>query len=278
MKVGMLILVPTMFLTTNLFFLQIPGENGMVPVTPTAWAAEPLDSQAAAATPSAGGADTPYSYVGTNKCKRCHLAEHRSWKKTKMAQTLETLKPGNAVEVKKKYGLDPAKDYSTDQGCLNCHTTGYDHQGGYAIPDPEDKKAVRRAKKLAGVGCESCHGPGSAYIDVFMDIFKSKRQYKVEELYAAPCSCLVRTNLIEESSRASMTWAFSSPGTPKMWVTPSFSRHLANSSAAFIHDSKLFDINLGPDLFSSSQTATAASRQTCPYRAYPMGVLSSTRF
>ena len=184
MKVGMLILVPTMFLTTNLFFLQIPGENGMVPVTPTALAAEPLDSQAAAATPLAGGADTPYSYVGTNKCKMCHLAEHRSWKKTKMAQTLETLKPGNAVEVKKKYGLDPAKDYSTDEGCLKCHTTGYDHEGGYVIPDPEDKKAVRRAKKLAGVGCESCHGPGSAYIEVFMDIFKSKRKYKVEELYA----------------------------------------------------------------------------------------------
>ena len=126
-----------------------------------------------------------YEYVGSSKCKKCHVKQHRSWKKSKMAKALDTLKPGKAVEAKKKHNLDPRKDYTQDTSCLACHTTGHTHPGGYVIPDPSDKKAVRRAKKLAGVGCESCHGPGSAYNKVFEEIFKSKRKYKVEELYAA---------------------------------------------------------------------------------------------
>ena len=39
--------------------------------------------------------------------------------------------------------------------CLKCHATAYG-QGGYKIDDPS-------AKKFEGVGCESCHGPGSVY-------------------------------------------------------------------------------------------------------------------
>ncbi len=128
---------------------------------------------------------TGYSYVGANKCKMCHIKQHKSWNTTKMANAMDTLKPGTAAESKTKHGLDPNKDYTTDAACLKCHTTGYGADGGYAIPDPNDKKAVRKAEKLAGVGCEACHGPGSEYVNVHKDIFKSKRKYKVEEMYAA---------------------------------------------------------------------------------------------
>ena len=102
-----------------------------------------------------------------------------------MANALTTLKPGENVEAKTKHGLDPEKDYSTDATCLACHTTGYGHEGGYVIPDPDDKKAVKRAKKLAGVGCESCHGPGAGYMDLHGEIMKSKRTYKLVEMLAA---------------------------------------------------------------------------------------------
>ena len=44
---------------------------------------------------------------------------------------------------------------------------------------------ARIALAPAGVGCESCRGPGSAYVKVFEDIFKTKRTYKVEELHTA---------------------------------------------------------------------------------------------
>src|SRR3979411_2376357 len=50
---------------------------------------------------------------------------------------------------------------------------------------------------------------------------------------AAPCSCRVRTSLIEELRRLSTTSRFSSPGTPKMRSTPSFSSAATNKSEPF---------------------------------------------
>lgn len=133
---------------------------------------------------TAAMADEPH-YVGTSKCRACHSKENKSWKTTKMAKAFDILKPGNAREAKEKFDIDVNKDYTKNAECLACHTTGYDHAGGYKTPDPEDAKAVRAAKKMEGAGCEACHGPGSAYIKIFRDIFKTKRKYRVEELHAA---------------------------------------------------------------------------------------------
>lgn len=142
-----------------------------------------VTSAAVSAAPAAG--DAKFEYVGSSKCKKCHLAEYKSWEKTKKGHALETLTPGKAEEAKKAAKLDPAKDYSQDANCVKCHVTGMGEPGGYAIPDAKDEAAVKAASKLAHVGCESCHGPGSKYIAIFEDIFKSKRKYKVDELHAA---------------------------------------------------------------------------------------------
>lgn len=96
-----------------------------------------------------------HAYVGTKKCKVCHLKEHNSWAATKMANAFEQLKAGASPEAKKKAGLDPAKDYTTDSACLPCHTTGYDKAGGFVD--------MASTPDLAGVGCEMCHGPGGTY-------------------------------------------------------------------------------------------------------------------
>src|SRR3954464_10507011 len=50
---------------------------------------------------------------------------------------------------------------------------------------------------------------------------------------AAPCSCRVRISSIEELRRLSTTSRFSSPGTPKMRSTPSFSSAATNKSEPF---------------------------------------------
>ena len=154
-----------------------------VDMATSAFAGEPVVTASAvvAGLPVVSG---DYEYVGSKKCKKCHMKQHKSWAKTKMGKALDILKPGNSAEMKTKHNLDPAKDYSTDSSCLACHTTGFGHAGGFAIPDEADKKAVKRAKNLSHVGCESCHGPGSAYIKVFEEIMKSKRMYKPDELYA----------------------------------------------------------------------------------------------
>jgi hypothetical protein len=137
---------------------------------------------AALVLPTIGEGD--FEFVGSAKCKKCHIKEHKSWDKTKHGQAMETLKAGQAVEAKTKFKLDPQKDYTKDSVCLACHTVGFGKKGGYSIPPDGDEKAVKQAKALENVGCESCHGPGSRYNEVFEEIMKSKRKYKPDELYA----------------------------------------------------------------------------------------------
>jgi len=131
--------------------------------------------------PAAGEA----TYVGSGKCKKCHLAEYKSWSSNKHAKAIETLMPDQATEAKTAHNLDPKKDYTKDATCMACHTVGLGKPGGYAMHDATDEKAVKENKDLVGVGCEMCHGPGSEYIKVHEEIMKSKRKYKQDEMYAA---------------------------------------------------------------------------------------------
>lgn len=87
---------------------------------------------------------TSDEYRGAHKCKVCHFTIYKSWGDTPHAKAFEVLQPGAAVEEKQKAGLDPQKDYSADDGCIGCHTTG-------------------NSTQLPGVQCEVCHGPGKGY-------------------------------------------------------------------------------------------------------------------
>ncbi len=113
-----------------------------------------------------------YAYVGTKKCKKCHLKQWRSWSKTKMANAYEILKPGQRADAKKKAGLDPNKDYTTDKECLPCHTTGYGKPGGFV--------SIEKTPDRAGVGCEMCHGAGSEYTKKQYMSLKNKHYKRAE--------------------------------------------------------------------------------------------------
>lgn len=117
-------------------------------------------------------------YVGISNCKKCHLKLYKSWKKTKAANSFDTLKPGVNAEIKTKLKFDPQKDYTKDASCLECHTTGFGLPAGYKIPKPGDSKAAKRAKENAGITCEGCHGPGSKYIPVL----KRRKKYTLKEV------------------------------------------------------------------------------------------------
>lgn len=125
--------------------------------------APPVPPAAATETDLCGREEKP-QYAGADSCKKCHFKQHASWKKTKMAKSFDSLKPGNAAEAKKKFNLDEKKDYTTDAKCVECHVTGYGKDGGYPTIvegktwTEEEKK---RAAAMEGVQCESCHGPGS---------------------------------------------------------------------------------------------------------------------
>lgn len=123
--------------------------------------------------PSAGGAE--HSYVGSNKCKACHLKEYKSWSETRMANALDLLRPGERAAEKKAAGLDPNRDYTGDRECLPCHVTGHGKPGGFT--------SLAGTPELAGVGCEMCHGPGGTYTRPEHMSLKNK-EYKKASLVA----------------------------------------------------------------------------------------------
>ena len=127
----------------------------------------------------------PAKYVGVKKCKMCHIAWYDAMMDTAKADAFDALKPGRRRAEKTRAGLDPEKDYTADSQCLKCHSVGFGEPGGYAVPAPGDKRAARRARRLEGVACESCHGPGERFVKVMQDILRSERPYDQSELRAA---------------------------------------------------------------------------------------------
>jgi hypothetical protein len=96
-----------------------------------------------------------FTYIGAKKCKMCHKGAKKGevwekWEQSPHAKALETLK---------------AKGEDKNAKCLGCHVT--------------DVKAAADE----GVGCEACHGPGSAYKK--MSVMKD-RQKSIENGMVVP--------------------------------------------------------------------------------------------
>jgi hypothetical protein len=89
--------------------------------------------------PEPAPAGSPH-YVGSQACAACHGAAVRWWRGTPHGRAYETLTSRN-----KNYNLH----------CVGCHVTGYLRPGG---------STVTHVESLQDVGCESCHGPGSAHV------------------------------------------------------------------------------------------------------------------
>ena len=103
----------------------------------------------------AGSAAAEPEFEGRKKCSSCHKSQGESWAETAHAKAIDSLKPKTRDKAKLKAKLDPKKDYTQDKNCIGCHVDGFGKEGGYIIQEPD--------KFLTGVGCESCHGPGSEY-------------------------------------------------------------------------------------------------------------------
>jgi hypothetical protein len=107
----------------------------------------------------AWNAEARPKYVGVDGCK-CHKSEIADWERSAHAKAFELLSPGKREGKKKKASLNPDNDYSTDAKCLQCHSIGFKEDGGFTD--------ASSTPKLAGVGCEMCHGPGSQHMAVPM--------------------------------------------------------------------------------------------------------------
>jgi hypothetical protein len=104
-----------------------------------------------------------FTYVGAAKCKMCHKGAKKGevfekWEKGPHAKALETLK---------------AKGEDKNPKCLECHVT--------------DVKTAADE----GVGCEACHGPGSAYksLSIMKDKAKAMENGLIEPTEAVCKKC-----------------------------------------------------------------------------------------
>jgi hypothetical protein len=104
---------------------------------------------------------TDFKYVGPRKCAKCHEEQAASWEETRMAMSFDALRPGIYAAEKEMVGLDSEADYTHDEDCLPCHTTGYGKVGGFV--------SIETTPDMAGVTCEACHGAGGMYVDTVMD-------------------------------------------------------------------------------------------------------------
>ncbi len=80
-------------------------------------------------------------FIGSIACQQCHKEIFEKWEKTGHAHAFATL---------------VAKNESKNTECLECHTTGYREETGYA--------ATAATAHLVQVGCESCHGRGGFHV------------------------------------------------------------------------------------------------------------------
>lgn len=129
---------------------------------------------------AAGAASAEPNYLGSKSCAGCHKAEMQDWQRSVHGKAMEILVAGKRSGPKHKAGLDPDKDYSNDEKCLKCHTTGFKKQGGFVD--------MNSTPELAGVGCESCHGPASEYREIHkkkMLDFKSAETRAAGQTYAS---------------------------------------------------------------------------------------------
>lgn len=124
------------------------------------------------------------TYVGNNKCRMCHMKEHKSWQATPHAKALESLKGLSAEKVAEFAGkLNVKVAGAADQAkeCLQCHVTGNAQASGYPASDSTKTAA------LSGVTCESCHGPGSAHVAAAKEAKKAAINGKIGENFCRDC-------------------------------------------------------------------------------------------
>mgnify|MGYP001949539300 CR=1 FL=1 len=91
------------------------------------------------------------TFIGNDDCTICHNKIFKHWEETGHASAYETL-------VKSEHENDPE--------CVACHVIGLNYFTGF--------ETIESTPELKGVGCESCHGPGSDHKETL-----SKRYGKV---------------------------------------------------------------------------------------------------
>jgi hypothetical protein len=114
-------------------------------------------SAAAVARPGGqGGPDIPgpsAAIVGPQACRSCHARAVAAWERSPHFSTRDALATADARRIREALGATSAPEAA--ERCLSCHATVRVEDG--------------RPRPVAGVSCESCHGPAASWVSIHGD-------------------------------------------------------------------------------------------------------------
>jgi len=93
-------------------------------------------------------------FVGSETCGECHSKAYEKWKETPHSHATQSLvePPNSRAGIPRHF----------DPECLSCHVTGWEPQQHY--PFESGYLSLEKTPAMKNVGCENCHGPGSAHV------------------------------------------------------------------------------------------------------------------
>jgi hypothetical protein len=102
------------------------------------------------------GLDTPApsaAIVGPQACRPCHARAVSAWERSPHFSTREVLSTAEARRIREALGVGDSPEAA--ERCLSCHATARVDGG--------------RRRPVAGVSCESCHGPAASWVAIHGD-------------------------------------------------------------------------------------------------------------
>ncbi|MCW5978785.1 MAG: beta-propeller fold lactonase family protein [Bryobacteraceae bacterium] len=136
---------------------QFDVKKGLAAIAHPAPPNPTMESIRRAVADGAGAKEGP-KYVGSEACGKCHRGpqngyQYSVWRMSGHARAWSTLSSEKSREALARRGL--TGDPQTQPYCLSCHSPAVAEGAAAVLPSfsPDE-----------GVGCESCHGPGSDYM------------------------------------------------------------------------------------------------------------------
>lgn len=122
------------------------------------------------------------TYVGSEKCKRCHEPSYQVWKKLHKDEDGHERSHSIAYHSLEETKRPILRQY--DPECVRCHVVGFDYDSGF--------RNEKETAHLKDVGCEVCHGPASDHLknpnddslNALMNPFRRKPNETPQELEA----------------------------------------------------------------------------------------------
>lgn len=118
--------------------------------------------------PTSANANQPTAHekiTGPNECAECHEKSTEIWKQSHHFKTVNSMhRSDKAKEIAQKLGI---KRIKAESDCLNCHYTSQ------LVDDTP--------KVIAGISCESCHGPAKDWLERHSEYSGKKKETETPE-------------------------------------------------------------------------------------------------